>query len=57
MIVYWFMPHPLPPSFMRGWLSVSEAGGSKNRILPNSPSQKSKIFDSPLLKAGAEGRC
>ena len=28
MIVYWFMPHPLPPSFMRGGASRSELNQS-----------------------------
>ncbi len=50
---------PLPPAFMRGvdfsGHSPEKDGGSKSKRLPNSPSQKSKIFASPLLKAGAEG--
>ena len=47
----------MPPAFMRGVAERKRSRGEKNRLFSNSPSQKSKIFDSPLLKAGAEGGC
>ena len=54
-IVVYGLEHALAPRIYEGGgRALARSGGVKLRCFPNSPSQKSKIFDSPLLKAGAE---
>ena len=44
-----------PPRLRGGWPSFSKAGGSPKKCCKDSPRQKSKIFASPLINAGAKG--
>ena len=47
----------LAPRTCEGGVSLSRLTGGVNKENTNSPSQKSEIFASPLLKAGAKAAC